>query len=133
MVFIFNTKISPKKRIDISLLDCFGLNHTSNIKLVAKLGLNNVHKSLFNVNFPKLNLDLYLPELVKRNLRQFVGLTLKNFIFMRLRRMKRLKNFKSFRHSLFLPVRGQRTRKNAQTQKVRRGTRKKLPIPKKKR
>ena len=130
MLFLFNTKIpSTKKRLDIALLKIFGLNHANGTRVFAKLGLRHDILSILPSRF---NSDFYLSAHVRRNVQHPVGLNLKNLIFLRLRNLKRLKNFKSFRHSLFLPVRGQRTKKNSQTQKGRRGNRRKIPVAAKK-
>lgn len=40
--------------------------------------------------------------------------------------LKKIRTYKGLRHSLFLPVNGQRTHTNAQTQKNKRGGRKKM-------
>ena len=45
--------------------------------------------------------------------------------------LKRIKTYRGLRHSLFLPVRGQRTHTNAQTQKNKRAGRKKMSYRKK--
>jgi ribosomal protein S13 len=61
-----------------------------------------------------------------------VGIFLKHLLFLRMKSLRRLKMLRSFRHSLFLPVRGQRTRKNAKTQKKKKKDKKKIQIPNKK-
>lgn len=133
-MFIFDTKISNKKRIDIALLECFGLNHSSTEKILAKLGYNfGCSKRNFRKNLKsKLNLEVFIPEVVRRHVKQRVGVFLKHLLFLQMRRLRRLKTLRSFRHSLFLPVRGQRTHKNAKTQKLKKRDRKKIPIPRKK-
>lgn len=45
--------------------------------------------------------------------------------------LRKVRTYKGLRHSLFLPVRGQRTHTNAQTQKNKRSGRKKMSYRKK--
>ncbi len=143
-MFVFDTRISSKKRVDIALLGCFGLGHTSTEKVLSKLGYNfsynNNNKSGIwrignSANLQKrkkLNLEVYIPEVIKRYVGKRVGIFLKHLLFLQMKSLRRLKMLRSFRHSLFLPVRGQRTRKNAKTQKKKKKDKKKIQIPNKK-
>ena len=75
--------------------------------------------------------DLLISELIKGRIKKKIGVLFKQIFFRNLINLKK-KTLKALRHSLFLPVRNQRTRKNAQTQKSKQRNRKKIAIPKKK-
>lgn len=130
-MFIFQTVISDKKRIDIALLKCFGLSHTTTFPIIVRLGHNFGQKKIIKKKKNVLKLDWFVPKIIRR-MKVLQGLKLRYLVYNKIKKIKRLKTFKGFKHSLYLPVRGQRTRKNAQTQKSKRINRKRLPISKKK-
>jgi ribosomal protein S13 len=133
-MFIFQTVISDKKRIDIALLNCFGLSHTSTTPILIRLGFNfnettKMIRKKHHLNIIKM--DWFVPKIIRR-MRIKHGLKLRYLLYNKIRILKRIKTLRGFKHNLFLPVRGQRTRKNAQTQKSKRVNRRRLPIAKKK-
>jgi len=131
-MFLFKTIVSEKKRIDISLLDCFGLSHTTTFPVYARLGHNFSKNLSLKQKINEISMEWFVPKVIRR--RKYInhGFRLKHYLYAKLRDLKRLKTFRGFRHTFFLPVRGQRTRKNAQTQKSKRINRRKIPIAKKK-
>lgn len=133
-MFIFRTVVSEKKRIDISLLDCFGLSHTTTFPIYARLGHNFSKNLSLKKKTNQINMEWFVPRVLRRRkYSDFThGFKLKHYMYNRIRDLKRLKTFRGFRHTLFLPVRGQRTRKNSQTQKSKRINRRKIPIARKK-
>ncbi len=133
-MFIFQTIIPDKKRIDIALLNCFGLSHTTTIPVIIRLGFNFGENNKLIKRKNQLNnikMDWFVPKII-RKMKIKHGLKLRYLLYNKIRILKRIKTFRGFKHNLFLPVRGQRTRKNAQTQKSRRVNRRRVPIAKKK-
>jgi ribosomal protein S13 len=134
-MFILQTILSEKKRLDISLLDCFGLSHTSTLRIYSKLGYNFGFKNKKIKNhlndFNLIKMEWFIPQMIRR-LHIIHTIKLRYSLYNSLKKIKALKTLKGFRHTLFLPVRGQRTKKNAQTQKSKRLNRKKVVVSKKK-
>jgi ribosomal protein S13 len=131
-VFLFGVYLLKNKRIDLSLRSCLGIGLTSGSRILAKLGCNLGHKKNILKIEDCLNLTDILSFLIRRCFYLKVGRVLENWLSFRKNVLKRIKSLRSYRHSLFLPVRGQRTRKNAEVQKSKRTFRKKVPIPLKK-
>jgi small subunit ribosomal protein S13 len=137
-MYIFGTYIIPPskgKKINIMLLQCFGIGNTSSVKILAKLGFNlglkNKSKNKFK-KFYNLKLERFIPFLIRRILRRNLGSFLKNILFLKMKKLRNLKTERAFKHLMCLPVRGQHTKTNARTQKLKRKQRKKISIPKKK-
>lgn len=132
MLFIYDTKISDFKRIDLSLRDCFGIGLIQSWRILVKLGFNKkskmktLSKKLFN------QLDRRILQVVKYFLHLRVEAVYKNYVHTRMKAIKASKSLRGLRHYFRLPVRGQRTKNNAQTQKKRRPNWKRVPIAKKK-
>lgn len=121
MIFIFDTLLTKKKYIEIQLLQCFGFGSISSIKLMARLGFNFGRKENLSQRLILDNLEILLPIICRRKiLKKKVGYKLRHSVFLKLRLIKKMNSFRSVRHRLFLPVRKQRTRKNAGTQKSKR-------------
>jgi len=133
MLFIFDNIISEKKQIDFAMLDCYGIGKMSRIRFLARLGYNFGSKKSFlqRKSLKKVEYFVYL-IFEKKIIRTKVGYGLKLFVLDRLNKIKKSKTTKGLRHLQFLPVRGQRTRKNAGTQKSKRPGRKKMPVAGKK-
>jgi len=130
-MYIFDSLISDKKRIDLALNACFGVSKKSSIGILAKLGYNLGSHFKYNRFFKRK--DFFIPLIVKKKIiKRKVGVGLRQLLFFRMKKIKRLKTLRSFRHFLFLPVRNQRTRKNAQSQKIKEKIEEKLPFQKKK-
>jgi len=132
MLFIYDTKISDFKRIDLSLRDCFGIGLIQSWRILVKLGFNKkskmktLSKRLFN------QLDRRILQVVKYFFHLRVEAVYKNYVHTRMKVIKASKSLRGLRHYFRLPVRGQRTKNNAQTQKKRRPNWKRVPIAKKK-
>lgn len=133
-MFLFENIIPENKRLNISLKSCLGFGFTSGKLVFSKLGfnLNNGKIKTLNSRFLKYLtrlLTLYSVKLLKL----CVGVEKKNQILFDLKRIRKEGTFRSIRHFQGLPVRNQRTRTNARTQKSRKGLKKKnLPVPGKK-
>lgn len=104
-------KLWTRHKIITSLKKIFGLGVGKILKICSVLGLHYTTRlyTLTSIQFSKLKF------LVERH--NFVGKQLQQIIIWKINKIKRMNSYKSFRHKLRLPVRGQRTRTNAQTQK----------------
>jgi small subunit ribosomal protein S13 len=132
-MLVFEDRIPENKRLEISLRNCLGFGLTSSNLLASKLGLNlkgnkinKLNKKLFN------RLDIFINSRAIKLLKLCVGVDRKNRVLFETKKMRETNTFRALRHFQRLPVRGQRTRTNARTQKSKRGFRKNLPIPGKK-
>lgn len=133
MVFIFDRPIKESKRIDLALRECLGIGDTNSMQFYSKFGFN------FKISWNKLPRDfkLFCPSVIEEYIEIFfseilIELEYKNALMRFMKRIKSVRSYRSFRHFNFLPVRGQRTRTNAQTRKNKRLNRRRLPVPGKK-
>lgn len=116
-MFIFDTKISEKKRVDLVLRECYGIGKTHSFRIFAKLGFNvstklkHLPKRIFS------QIDTRITYIVNRLFRLKVEAACRHHLHLQLKAIKNNKSYKSLRHFFKLPVRGQRTKNNAQTQK----------------
>lgn len=132
MLFLFEKKISEKKRLDLALQECYGLGKYQAFRIFVKLGFNKKTK------MKQMSFRIF-KQIIKNVIRILVKsfrLLVEDFrrkrLVLLLKNLKLLNSYKSIRHFYYLPVRGQRTKNNAQTQKRRRPNYKKVVIPKKK-
>lgn len=132
MLFIFDTKISDVKRVDLSLQDCLGIGLIQSHRIFAKLGYNKKSKMKFLRKRLFRQIDRRILQIVKYFFHLRVEAVHKNYVHTRMKLIKDARSLKGLRHYLKLPVRGQRTKNNAQTQKRRRPNWRRVPIPKKK-
>lgn len=120
-MFIGNLSFDNKnyKRLDVLLyknhtFSFFGLGFTNSLRVLAKLGLNRFYNFLLCEKYFSKLLELYFYH----NLKYVLSLDLRFFVLYRLKKILNNKFlYKSQRHFLCLSIRGQRTRKNALTQK----------------
>jgi small subunit ribosomal protein S13 len=134
MIFLFEEKIGERKRIDLELKSCLGLGRVLSFKLYISMGFNK--KKTFS--FRKLNkiftkkIDENIENKILNLFQLKVASIQKNKMDNEMKQLKSINCYKWKRHLQKLPVRGQRTKTNARTQKSKRGKRKALPIPGKK-
>lgn len=134
MIFLFEEKIGEKKKIDLELKKCLGFGSYLSAKIYVSLGFN-LRK---NYNFRDLvkhfskKIDQNIESKVVNLYQLKVAGIKKNRLDSEMKYLKSTNCYRWKRHLQKLPVRGQRTRTNARTQKSRRGKRKSLPIPGKK-
>lgn len=132
MLFIFDTKISERKRLDLVLRECYGIGKTHSFRIFAKLGFNintkmkNLPKRIFK------QIDNRITYIVQRLFRLKVEIVARHFLHLQLKIVKNNRSYRSLRHFFKLPVRGQRTKNNAQTQKRKRPNWRRVPIAGKK-
>jgi small subunit ribosomal protein S13 len=132
MLFIFDTKISEKKRVDLVLRECYGIGKTHSFRIFAKLGFNirTKMKDLPSRLFKQI--DSRITYVVNRLFRLKVETFSRHLLHLQLKVIRNNKSYRSLRHFFKLPVRGQRTRNNAQTQKRKRPNWRRVPIAGKK-
>jgi small subunit ribosomal protein S13 len=132
-MLIFEHRIPENKRLEISLRSCLGFGLTSSNLLSSKLGLNLKGNKINKLNkklFDKL--DRIVNSRAVKLLKLCVGVDRKNKVLFETKKMRETNILRALRHYQRLPTRGQRTRTNARTQKSKRGFRRNLPIPGKK-
>jgi len=132
MLFIFDTKISEKKRVDLVLRECYGIGKTHSFRIFAKLGFN-IHTKMKDL--PRRlfkQIDSRITYIVNRLFRLKVETLCRHLLHLQLKVVRNNKSYRSLRHFFKLPVRGQRTRNNAQTQKKKRPNWRRVPIAGKK-
>lgn len=114
-MFLFREiSLSEKNEIRVSLQHIYGVGwHKSNL-IINKLGISYPYFGT-QLNLYNINLILYLLKgLVLSDAR------IKRVIENNITRLITIESYKGFRHKLTLPVRGQRTRTNAGTQRSKR-------------
>jgi small subunit ribosomal protein S13 len=132
MLFIFDTKISEKKRVDLVLRECYGIGKTHSFRIFAKLGFN-VRTKMRDLPYRLFKqIDSRIAYIVNRLFRLKVETFSKHLLHLQLKTVRNNKSYRSLRHFFKLPVRGQRTRNNAQTQKRKRPNWRRVPIAGKK-
>ncbi len=115
MARIAGIDLPNEKRIDIALTYVYGIGkHVSN-KILGKLRidpairvkvLNSEQVNLLQKEIETMPVEGELKKIVRENIQT----------------MKRIQSYRGLRHSMNLPVRGQRTRTNARTLKGKRKT-----------
>jgi small subunit ribosomal protein S13 len=108
--------IPDNKRLLISLTYIYGLGRTLSAEVIQKLGLdpNMKAKNLSSEDIAKLSALLQSEYVVEGDLRRQVQNNIKRLISIHC--------YRGFRHKLGLPVRGQKTQKNARTRKGKKKT-----------
>lgn len=131
-MFIFDNKISEKKRVDLVLRECYGIGKTHSFRIFAKMGFNvkTKMKDLPKVIFKQI--DTRITYIVKMLFHLQVEAVARHFLHLEMKIIRNNKSYRSLRHFFKLPVRGQRTKNNAQTQKRKRPNWKRVPIAGKK-
>ena len=129
MLYIFETLVSEKKRFDIAFNECFGINFFNSLRLHAKMGFN-MNRVFNSVKWEVSTkyLDDRLRSFILFKFRLIISSRLKRLIFLHIKSLKKTSSMRALKHRLFLPVRGQRTRTNAQTRKFQKRNRKRTPI-----
>lgn len=117
MARIKGVDIPNDKRIVISLTYIYGIGRSLAEAIVdnAKVDQNKKTKDLTKEELAKINAEIAKLS-VEGDLRREVNLNIK--------RLMEIGSYRGLRHRKGLPVRGQRTSRNARTLKNRRGTKK---------
>nr|UCS09824.1 ribosomal protein S13 [Percursaria percursa] len=108
-MLILGTHLNQKQSLLVSLQAIFGLNHTNALKICSLVGVNP------KVKFTKLTVNQL--NRLTRICREEIDSSLLRVTQNDVQLLIQLKHYKGTRHMFGLPVRGQRTRTNAQTSK----------------
>lgn len=113
---VIGIDIPDNKRLEISLTYIYGVGRKLSNQILEKLGLNKDAraKTLTEDDIARLNAILQSEYVVEGDLRRKVQNDIKRLVGIRC--------YRGIRHSIGLPVRGQRTRTNARTRKGKRKT-----------
>lgn len=117
MARISGIDIPTEKRIEIALTYVHGVGLVTSQKILKDVGvdLNTRVKDLTESDVAKINTkitELGLP--IEGELRRIVS--------QNIRRLRDIKSYRGLRHKMGLPVRGQRTSRNARTRKGKKKT-----------
>ncbi len=109
MVYLFQTNIKDSKKINVGLRKIYGIGKTFSKKITEQLGMSH------RVKISRLsNAQLqYITRVISNSFN--IGSQVKQERNENIRRLIRISCYRGFRHVNRLPVRGQRTRDNAQT------------------
>jgi len=115
MTRITGVDIPSEKRIDIALTYIYGVGRKNVAQIIAQAGIDPAKRThqLTSEEIAKITKAL---EAIKTegDLREECSKNIK--------RLKRIGSYRGMRHSLGLPVRGQRTKSNARTKRGKRAT-----------
>ena len=132
-MFMFDNYFSEKKRVDLVLRECYGIGKTHSFRIFVKFGFSIKTKMQDLPYYIFRHMEAAIPYLVHTIFKLQVELVARHHLGIRLRLLRNnSKRYKSLRHYFKLPVRGQRTRNNARTQKRKRPNWKRMPIAGKK-
>jgi small subunit ribosomal protein S13 len=113
MVYLFETKINPKLKVNVALSQVFGIGKKKSSFFLRSLGVqpNALFGELSKIHLLKLRKLIDKQVLVASRLKQEQLSSINSLI--------KLRTYRGTRHKNKLPVRGQRTSTNAKTQKNR--------------
>ena len=108
---LFGVSLNNKKPLKLGLTDIYGIGRTLALKICNDLDLNS---NLLIDNLSSVDLDrikIYIEQHIK------IENELKREERRHISRLKNIRCYRGIRHSIRLPLRGQRTRTNAKTQR----------------
>lgn len=111
MARVAGIEISNEKRLWVSLLGIYGVGEKKAEKLCEE---TNIDKNKFVKDLTEVELEV-IRKYIEENFK--VEGELRQGIFRDIKRLKDIRSYRGVRHKLGLPVRGQRTRRNARTRK----------------
>jgi small subunit ribosomal protein S13 len=109
MVYVLNTNINNKKKIDTALTAIYGLGKHTSLQICERLGLST---ELRLKQLSSLQLE-QVTQSISKNYN--IGLEIKRSTRTAIQRLIKINSYRGFRHSEGLPVRGQRTHGNSRT------------------
>lgn len=111
MIRIGGTFLPMNKKIKFALLKISGIGLSSASKILLTLGLNP-NKKCIELSPKSI---IRIRQLIEKQ--YLVGSFLKRKIFFNIKHLINIRSLRGKRHTLKLPVRGQRTRTNARTKR----------------
>ena len=115
MARIAGIDLPNEKRIDIALTRVYGIGKFTGQKILTKLRIDSAIR-VKNLTSEQINLLQKEVETIP------VEGELKKIVRENIQTLKRIQSYRGLRHTMKLPVRGQRTRTNARTLKGKRKT-----------
>ena len=115
MARIAGIDLPNEKRIDVALPRVYGIGKFTGQKILAKVRIDPAIR-VKNLTSEQINLLQKEVETIP------VEGELKKIVRENIQTLKRIQSYRGLRHSMKLPVRGQRTRTNARTLKGKRKT-----------
>lgn len=109
MVYVLNTNLNSKKKLNYSLTQIYGLGKHSSFQICDQLGISGEIrlKQLSGFQIEQLT------QLITQN--YDIGLDIKRSLSQNIQRLVKIASYRGFRHTEGLPVRGQRTHGNSKT------------------
>ena len=109
MIYLLNTHLSHKKKVDQALQDIYGLGKHTSFQICDFVGLSSLVrlKQLSSVQLEQLT------QMISKN--YSIGTELKRDHSQKISRLIHIASYRGFRHTQGLPVRGQRTHTNSRT------------------
>ncbi len=114
MIRILGTNLLSKKKLHIALTSIYGVGMSRSKKILKDLSISE-NKKVCDLNDKEL---IALRELLESELYMLEG-NLKRFVSQNIKHLIEINSLRGKRHARQLPVRGQRTRTNAQTARMR--------------
>ena len=115
MARIAGIDLPNEKRIDVALTRVYGIGKFTGQKILTKLRIDSAIR-VKNLTSEQINLLQKEVETIP------VEGELKKIVRENIQTLKRIQSYRGLRHTMKLPVRGQRTRTNARTLKGKRKT-----------
>jgi small subunit ribosomal protein S13 len=111
MVYILNKNLKDSQKIRIALQDIYGIGQFLSNQICDQLG--------FSESTRVDNLTSFQKDQLVRIINQyyFTGSELRRIILQDTKRLIDIGCYRGFRHALYLPVRGQRTKTNARSRR----------------
>ena len=109
MVYILNTNLKNNKKVLFALCDIYGIGKSLSSQICESLGFSEKLQinQLSNIQIQQLS------QLITQNFR--IGADLRRDVRNNKKRLLSIGCYRGFRHTIGLPVRGQRTHGNART------------------
>lgn len=112
MAYIFGVTLGSNKKVLYALPKLFGINKSASLSICSQIGITE-HCKIGQLN------DFQISKICKIIEQNYLFESdLRKDIMFNIKRLTDIGAYRGYRHSYGLPVRGQRTHTNAQTQKV---------------
>ncbi len=115
MARIAGVNLPKEKRIEVGLTSIYGIGRSQSIKLLKEAGID------VNIKVDKLT-EQQLTILREKIEKMTVEGDARRRVQMDIKRLQETGTYRGFRHRKGLPVRGQKTKKNARTRKGKKKT-----------
>lgn len=115
MVYVLNTNLNTKKKLQSALTDIYGLGTHTSSQICDLLGVSG-NRRLKQLSSSQIE---QLTQLVNQNYN--IGSEIKRSTLKNIQRFIKIGCYRGFRHTEGLPVRGQRTHGNSNTRRKLRG------------